>query len=85
LKKFVNPKLKTAVQGELRTEYFVLAENQKESADAYAQQGQGSTVAILCQLGHRAALCHTSKSAMAWKTKSSHKRISGGRSFSSDI
>ena len=39
LKKFVNPKLKTAVQGELRTEYFVLAENQKESADAYAQQG----------------------------------------------
>ncbi len=39
LKKFVNPKLKTAVQGELRTECFVLAENQKESADAYAQQG----------------------------------------------
>ena len=38
---FVDPELKTAVQCELRTENFVLRENQEQHADGDAQKRDG--------------------------------------------
>lgn len=43
----VDPELKTAVQGELRAEDFVLAEDEEEDADGDAESGQGARVAQL--------------------------------------
>ena len=44
LEKAVDPELKAAVKRELRSEDFVLAKNEKEDADAYAQDGQGARI-----------------------------------------
>jgi len=46
----VYPRLESTAQRELRSEYFVLREEQEEQADRYAQAGQNLGVPVgLCE------------------------------------
>jgi len=45
-KKTVDPKLKSAMQRELRSKDFVFAENQKEYSDSHTQNGERKVVAV---------------------------------------
>ena len=49
---FVDPELKAAMQGELRSEDFVLAENEEEDADSDAESSQGTGVKQFGRLWH---------------------------------
>ena len=49
---FVDPKLKSAVQRELRVKDFVLGEDQKKQADADAKDGESAGVLEFVAAGH---------------------------------
>jgi hypothetical protein len=51
LKEAVDPKLKAAMESELRPEDFVFAENQEENADGNAEEREGLGVASKRRLG----------------------------------
>jgi len=48
LKEAVDPRLKSAAERELRSEDFVLREDQKQAADCYPQCSKGNRVSSCC-------------------------------------
>jgi len=51
LQESIDPELKTAMQSELRAEDLVLPENEKQTANRYAQSRQGKSVPVRIVIG----------------------------------